>query len=331
MNPIPLGLAAVWLVAASSAQKIALTDGTERVVAVLDVGALLPEQRGVALPPPAPAGRFARTEPTSLARLADFVRAFAVPLAGPGADLQPLGERHLVAMGSPVQVAAAERLVAHVGKQLDAEFQIDVRLCNVPAAAFALHAAPLLAKAAAPDADPAVANPSAVIDADTAHRLLRALRTGGADIIQFPQIVSPSLRSARLMVGEQLSYVRDFEIEVTDGTFVADPIVDVVFDGHDVEVMCAETSPGLLGVQMRLVDQAVEQPIPTVRTTVPGSTREVSVQVPRIHGCRGSQTAEMSNGATAIMAARKNDGSWLVTLLTPRKIRSAPAELPRRR
>ena len=62
-----------------------------------------------------------------------------------------------------------------------------------------------------------------------------------------------------------------------------------------------------------------------------GSTKEVTVQVPRVTGCRGSQTVELANGATAVMAARKSDGSWLVTLMTLYSIRSAPAGLPVRR
>lgn len=305
------------------AQKVAMTDGSERHVAILDVGSLLPENRGLPIP----------AQPTDLQRLAAFVRAFAVPPGQAGADLQPLGVSHLAVLGSPPQVAAAERLVVHSAKVLDQDYQLDVRMCELPAAVFDQHVAPLLqspteAAAAAPPAPQ-----SAVLDAAAATTLLKALRKSDhVKLTQFPQIVARGLQLAKLRVGKQLSYVRDFEIEVTAGAFVANPVVDVLFDGFDVDVMCGETRAGVVGVQMQLVDQVVEKPIQELTTTIPGSTMTVKVQVPRIlTGCRASQTVELVSEATAIMAARKSDGSWLVSLMTPMVIRSAPAALPRAR
>ncbi|MFY9345903.1 MAG: hypothetical protein WAT39_25650, partial [Planctomycetota bacterium] len=58
-------LAAGALLAPLPAQKVALTDGSDRQVVVLDVGDLLPAARGLPVPPP-PAGRSAATEPSDL-------------------------------------------------------------------------------------------------------------------------------------------------------------------------------------------------------------------------------------------------------------------------
>ncbi|MGB3968506.1 MAG: hypothetical protein WBO45_17350, partial [Planctomycetota bacterium] len=270
--------------------------------------------------------RSAATEPSDLQRLAAFVRAFAAT-GDAGADLQPLGERHLVTLGTAVQVAAAERLVTWLRRGTDQQFQVDVRLCQVPALVFDREVTPLLQVAGgAPDRTCNI-----VLDATAGRGLLVALRQAAVPITQFPQVVAPHLDCAQLKVGKQLAYVRDFEIEVVQAAFLANPVIDVLFDGHQVDVLCAETRAGTLGVQLQLVDQVVEQPIPKRTTTVPGTTKEVTVEVPRVTGCRGSMTVEMSNGATALMAARKSDGSWLVTLMTPMMIRSAPAGLPARR
>jgi hypothetical protein len=234
-------------------------------------------------------------------------------------------------MGSPQQIATAERLLTRARQDLEKQYLVDLRLCEVPAALFERDVAPLLPKAdGVPAAAPA---PHATVLDDAAARALVTTLKKGADvkITQFPQIVAPSLHLARLRVGDQVAYVRDFEIEVAAAAFIANPIVDVLFHGYDVDLMCCEVRAGTLGVQLQLVDQVLEQPIRTIETTVPGSTLPVTVQVPRLAGCRGSQTVEMQNGATAVMAARKNATTWLVSLMTPQQIRSAPAALPVRR
>lgn len=322
-------LATLALAATSPAQRVPLTDGSGRQIVVLDVADLLPEARGLAAAPaPAPAnGRAAAATPSSLERLAGFVRTFAAAGADTGADLQPLGDRHLVALGTAEQVAAAERLLVHARATLDLEFQVDLRLCTVPAKVFDEHVAPLLTRAAgAPDAG---VTSSALVASDAANALRKKIvGADGANLTQFPQIVVPGLHAAKLRVGEEIAYVRDFEIEVVEQAFVANPIVDVLFHGHDVDVLCGPTGSGLLGVQVQIVDQVVERPIQTLATTVPGTTLPVTVQVPRVTGCRGSQTVELRAGATAVMAARKPGGEWLVSLLTVHTIPPAPAPAP---
>lgn len=311
-----VAVACSWSLA--SAQKVALTDGSERQVAVIDVAELLPENRGIPLPPK-PAGRFAAAAPTSVQQLATFVRTFVPALREPGADIQALGESHLVLLGTGVQVAAGQRWLVTAQEPLG-QFQVDVRVCKVTATCFDREVAPLLAKAA--DGGGAML-PTTMLDAVATTALVRALAAEGRGLVtQFPQVIVEGLHRAKLRVGKHIEYVRDFEIEVSNATFTPVPVKETLFDGHDVDVMVARIADGKLAVQMQLVDQVVELPLREVATTVPGSTLIVTVQVPRVTGCRGSMAVEMASGATALMAARRPDGSWLLTMMTPMEIQS---------
>lgn len=309
-----MAVACSWSMA--PAQKVALTDGSERQVVVLDVADLLPENRGILLPPK-PTGRFAAAAPTSVQLLATFVRTFVPALREPGADIQSLGESHLVLLGTGVQVAAAQRWLVKARESLG-QFQVDVRVCKVTATCFDREVAPLLVK----ETVGAGAMPStALLDQATTATLVRALAKEGRGLVtQFPQVTVEGVRRAKLMVGKHVEYVSDFEIDASTEAFAPVPVKETVFDGHDVDVMVARIADGKLAVQMQLVDQVVEQPLREVTTTVPGSTLIVTVQVPRVTGCRGSMAVEMANGSTALMAARKPDGSWLVALMTPQEI-----------
>jgi hypothetical protein len=245
-------------IAGLPAQKIALAGDTERVVVVLDVHDLLPAHRGdPAVLVKAPADRTAAIRPTELERLAGFMRTFVVPESESGADLRPLGDRHVVVLGTPVQTAAAERWLARVKASLDKHYQIDLRLCEVPAGVFDRVIAPRLRQptAAAPDRS----TRATVLDDDAERALTESLREAGVTkFTQFPQPIAPSLTMARLMVGEHLSYVKDFTLEVAAAAFVAAPVTEVVFDGHDVDVFCAKTGDGTIGLQLQLLDQTVE-------------------------------------------------------------------------
>ncbi len=321
MKPILLSLASLTgLYVALPAQKMPLADESQRQVVVLDVGDLI----GKAPPPALVSGRRAATTPSELQRVAAFVRAFAEPALGDGADLQPLGDRHLVVLGSAVQVAATERLVAHARTTRAKQFLLDVRLCTVPGAFFDRELAGKLAVAAGEPGQTGAGPHVAVLDAEAAAAITRAMRQDAqARVLQAPQIVVNTLHSATLQIGEQVSYVRDFEIEIVQGARIADPVVEVLFDGQQVEALCAEVDDGLIGVQMQVIDQSVEKPIRTIPSRVPGIEQELTLQVPRTTGCRGNQTALLPDGATAVMAARKNDGTWLLSLMTVNAIRAA--------
>ena len=71
-------------------------------------------------------------------------------------------------------------------------------------------------------------------------------------------------QEAEIVVGRQISYIRDFELKRTDGGFVADPIVDTVRDGFALQVTPAlSVAAGAIDIDLDLTLSEVAQPILT--------------------------------------------------------------------
>ena len=294
---------------ALAAQKVAMIDGSERHVAVVNVTDLV---QPAASAPGAAEDRFAAARTPRLPEVLRFVRAFTPVITGPGADLQTLGDRHLVALGMPEQVAAVDRVVLRAREHKETEFHVDLRVVTVPAAVFDRELANTLKAppAAAPDGERA---PRVALLADErSRRLWKMLHdTRQVQGVQCPNLTTPSLVLALIRVGKERR-VRDFDVATIDSM----PVHDTVFDGFEAKVLCAEIGNDTIGVLLDLVDRKVEQPIAEHATTLPGTTRPATVQTLRVTGCRGSQTVEMKSGETTLMAVRKPDGRWVVSFLT---------------
>ena len=60
--------------------------------------------------------------------VADMVRRFLEPALGPGDDCKVLGDRWLSVLGSPVQIAGVEHLLALAARERERETTIEVQL-----------------------------------------------------------------------------------------------------------------------------------------------------------------------------------------------------------
>jgi hypothetical protein len=310
MKPLSQLVLPVVFASALVAQKVPLPDG-DRVVQAFDVADLAKLVGVEAASPAAP-----------VARVADFLRAFSGAQLGGDCDLQALGDRHVVALAAPVQLAAIERLVGTLRQDATRQFALNANIYRLPEAVFERLLRPTLV---AVDDKPGTAR-VAVIDAKAAATLLEALQDEQVDRIEAPRVLAQTLQRARLSTGDEIAYVRDFDLDVTQAALVADPIVDVVWDGLRIEATMASVADGGIGVQLDVLDQQVDRPIHTVKTTLPGAPKTevpLVVQVPVIRGFRGSQVAVVPDGGAAVMAARRNGGSWLVVMSTVREVRVA--------
>lgn len=306
------------------AQKMEMRDGSDRQVVLIDVAGLLPKPTDAQLAhhaAPPVGGRLGATTGTELHQLAAFVRAFAPALTAPGADVQPLGEHHLVAMGSPVQVAAADRLLADA-REVDEQFHINVRWCRVPPAVFARLLADRFGKAApgAKARDAAEPRVASIAD-DDLRVLLRTLsRAERLAVTQAPNPIVPNLQPIRIWVGHRLRYVRDFVVDAANADGMA-PVRDDLEEGFQAEVQCTRAREGTIRVRLQVRDLEVQQPLRDVPIALPGSARQVSVQVPHGTHAASDHALELASAETMLVATPRSDGSWLLTVLTVEAIR----------
>ena len=100
----------------------------------------------------------------------------------------------------------------------------------------------------------------------------------------------------------QTAYVRDFDVEVAQAAFIADPKVDVIQDGLVLEV-----EPVILNDRKYIllkIDPTVaelQRPIPTFTTSLAGSTLPVTLQLPNLTVTNFSTTAKVPDGGTVLL------------------------------
>jgi hypothetical protein len=113
----------------------------------------------------------------------------------------------------------------------------------------------------------------------------------------------------------QTAYVKDFTLERQGDLMIADPVVDTVWDGNQVDVIAAWQPDGLLGLAVDVHLQELQKPIPTFTTTLVAGLPPVQIQLPRVTGVRLRQTAVLGADSLAVLAAPKADGTWFVATL----------------
>lgn len=288
------------------------TDADARTVAVYDIRDLVTESVVDATPTarlglPAPSGATSRGHATSAQALGAVVRAFVTPALARDEDVSVVGSGHLAMVGNGAQHAWLERLLQRARRDRQPLARIQTHFLRMPEATFARDVLPVL-KASAPtrealEGEPATAvlAPSPVTDAF----LFRLRQRAEVEQLQGAELLCVLLQQADVFAGEQISYVRDFEVEVgkpgTEPAFIANPVVDTVEAGVRLSCTAAPLDGGQLGLDIACSVAEVPRPITTVQTTLAGSTQPVSIQLPRQRMARARAAIELSRGQVALL------------------------------
>lgn len=107
---------------------------------------------------------------------------------------------------------------------------------------------------------------------------------------------------ANVAVLNQTSYVRDFDVEVAQSAFIADPKVDVIQDGVVLDVKPV-ISYDRKHVRLNLQPTVAElvRPIPTFTTSLAGSTLPVTLQLPSLTVKSFATTADVPDGGSVLI------------------------------
>lgn len=298
------------------AQRMQLGDGSGREVVVLDVGDLVgPAAAAEAAEGPARVFglvRKAKAEPVApddLARIASLARV-AGQAANAKGDVQTLGGRHLVAMGDAQWIGCVEGFLRDARANATVQFLIDMRVIEVDDDTY--HK--LVPREAKEGTDGQAAESAMVVmDDEAAQKLVREL-TPGSNVLQAPQILAQNLQAASLAVEQQIAYVRDFTVRTESGAVIAEPVVDTVEAGTRIESLCALDKDGKVLVDVAFRHQVVDQPLAEWKTKLGVKGQELTVQVPRVSGCKASMKLLMASGSTALVPSKRSDGKWLLLM-----------------
>lgn len=303
-------LSLVSLATGLSAQRQTLP-GSKSAVAAFDLGFAMPDTGPkLRMPTGEDAAATEPATPPVTHRLAEFLAGVATGLNMPLEDVQPLGGRYVVALGGTRELDALEQLLAKARTQQQTQFELAIRMYSLPAKFAAAKLPGLLG------VDPA-GKPArvAVLDRAAADGFLQTLDAAhDLDVMHAPKVAARNLQPVTLSVLQYSSYVKDYTVRSEPGQVIADPVVGTVWDGFSIDATCLELDSGRIAMRVAIEHQNVAKPIEERATTLPGTKLPVTVQVPRVSGVRAKQMAILVWGGAGVLAAPKEDGSWLVVV-----------------
>ena len=115
--------------------------------------------------------------------------------------------------------------------------------------------------------------------------ILRAIeKQEDAEVVNSQILTVVNNERGHVAVINQTAYVRDFDVEVAQASFIADPKVDVIQDGIvlDVQPIIKYDRKYITMQSLPRPVAELQRPIPTFTTSLAGSTLPVTMQLPNL-------------------------------------------------
>lgn len=257
-------------------------------------------------------GEEAQSPDVGPAAIAALLGALVEPALGKGDALQPLGEHFLVLLGSAEQAASLDRMFAAAAARRGNGIEVEIRFLKLTEAAFDKVAKPRLK----PVGDETAGRYQQVLRQVDAAPVVAAIVEAAGEQLDAPRLLVWPLDRASVAFKKQISYIKDFTLTAKDGSFLADPVVDVVWDGNETIVTAALLQGGMIGLSCDATFQEVRQPMQNFETTLVAGTPPVTIQLPQTTTVRLRQTSVVGSGDAVMLASRKPDGTFLVAIVT---------------
>lgn len=111
-----------------------------------------------------------------------------------------------------------------------------------------------------------------------------------------PRVLTLPLSRTTIHTGRQVSYIKDFEVEVGKPNVVhGNPVIGVVRDGMLLTCDTAILERGTVGIGFDFQISELVLPIPTFTTTI-GVGNKVTIQLPQVKTARIASRIELSEG-----------------------------------
>ncbi len=122
-----------------------------------------------------------------------------------------------------------------------------------------------------------------------------------------PRITAYNTQQASIHVVNQVAYVQDFEVEVAQTAFIADPVVGIIQDGLVLDVRPTITNDQkYVNLELKPTVATLKRPIPTFTTNLGGLTQAVTLQIPELSISRAATTVTVPDGGTVVIGGLKN-------------------------
>ncbi len=145
------------------------------------------------------------------------------------------------------------------------------------------------------------------LDDTQVNLIVRAVeKTDNATLLTAPRLTAFNTQQASIHVIDQTSYIQDFEVEVAQTAFIADPVIGIVQDGivFDVRPTVSNDRKSVM-LEVKPTVATLREPIPTYTTFLSGLTTPVTIQIPEVTISRAATTVRVPDGGTVLLGGLK--------------------------
>ncbi|MBM4063007.1 MAG: hypothetical protein FJ265_18215 [Planctomycetes bacterium] len=146
----------------------------------------------------------------------------------------------------------------------------------------------------------------AFLDDTEVEVVLRAVsKQERSEQIEAPRLLIYNNTRASMHYLRNISYIRDFEVEIAQAAAVANPVIGTVHDGVALDVRpVVDSDLKFVTMELRPTVMALQLPIPTFTTTL-GVGQPISIQLPEVTLQRVRTTVTMPDGGTMMLGGMR--------------------------
>jgi Flp pilus assembly secretin CpaC/tetratricopeptide (TPR) repeat protein len=145
-----------------------------------------------------------------------------------------------------------------------------------------------------------------LLDDTQLELILRAVsKSERVEQLTAPHLLVFNTERANLKVLNQVTYVKDFDVEIAQASSVADPIIDVVHDGVFLDVKpVVSADRKFITMELRPTVANLKRPIPSFSTSLAVGS-PVTIQLPELEIQRARTTVSIPDGSTIVLGGLK--------------------------
>ncbi len=126
-------------------------------------------------------------------------------------------------------------------------------------------------------------------------------------VLQAPMVTVYNTQRANITLITQLSFIQDFDVEVAQTAFIADPIVGVIQDGLVLDVQpTVSHDRKYVTIQLKPTIATLQRPIPTFTTSLGAFTTPVTIQIPTLKVQKAATTVRVPDQGTIVLGGLKS-------------------------
>ena len=146
----------------------------------------------------------------------------------------------------------------------------------------------------------------AFLDDVEVEAVLRAVsKQERSEQIEAPRLLIYNNTRASMHVLNEISYIKDFEVEIAQAAGVANPVIGTVYDGVSLDVRpVVDSDLKFITMELRPTVMTLSRPIPNFTTTL-GVGQPISIQLPEVALQRVRTTVTLPDGATMMLGGMR--------------------------